>query len=265
MNIFSELSEKITLRWITLIVVFILLSFNISAQNNWQGGAAGNWSVAANWSLGTVPTSADAVIISTKGAVVTVDISNAVCLSLQVGSSSNGTATLKFNSGSILTVSGIASIGDPGNTGRLGSIDMTNGGLLVCQALSLNNTGANTFIAGAGEVELTATNTLPATVFTSFNLLTLSGGTTTFSIPVTVDTLSLALGATMTQGANLITLSGDFINAGGTITANSGGLFLNGTGAQNLDTYSTTGTITCFKSAGTATFFRKHFCGQYCS
>ncbi len=50
------------------ILVFFLVSFSIftNAQiNTWTGGASGNWSTNASWSLGHFPTSVEDVIIST--------------------------------------------------------------------------------------------------------------------------------------------------------------------------------------------------------
>ncbi|WP_264521971.1 MBG domain-containing protein [Flavobacterium sp. N1994] len=66
--------------------------------------------------------------------------------------------------------------------------------------------------------------------------------------------LNINTGATLTPGANLITLHGDFIN-GGTLTSGSGGVTIAGTSlTQSIDGFTTTGTVSMTKTAGTATF-----------
>ncbi len=65
--------------------------------------------------------------------------------------------------------------------------------------------------------------------------------------------LKIVSGATLTPGANLLTFDGDFINAG-TLTNGSGGVTIAGTVAtQNIAGFTTTGTVNCTKTNGTAT------------
>jgi hypothetical protein len=239
---------------------------------------SGNWSNTATWGGAAVPTSTEAVIIN-SGITVTVDVTNAVCASMKINTA-NTTAILTFaGSGSpVLTVSGAVTVGDIGNSNREGTITFTKGSTLIAGSLSLGAIAAqtslidmtaggllkvngaltvftgSTFTAGAGTVELTATNTLPSSIFTSFNNLTISGGTTTLGAAVSVDTLNIGTGATLTPGANLITLTGDFVNSG-TMTSGSGGMTISGTAAtQSIDGFTTTGPISMTKTAGTATF-----------
>ena len=61
-----------------------------------------------NWSaISPLPTSSDAIVVK-NDATLTVDVSNALCASLQLGSGSpsSGAGTLSFNNASQLTVSG---------------------------------------------------------------------------------------------------------------------------------------------------------------
>ena len=100
-----------------VVAVLALLSFAAPSAyaNNCASNASGNWSAAATWSsCGTgIPTAADNVKI-TGSFTVTVDVSNAVAASIMVGlPPGTGTATLLFNSGSQLTVAGIAHLVAP--------------------------------------------------------------------------------------------------------------------------------------------------------
>ena len=140
--------------------------------------ATGLWSAPATWG-GVVPGAGDAVTIAANH-TVTVDITTAKCNSLNLGNNNN-IAVLAFNNGQKLTVGGLVTLGNVANTNQRGTLNMTNSGTLICKGLALGNVGANIFTAGAGTVELTATNAIPTTIFTSFNNLKISGGTTTVS------------------------------------------------------------------------------------
>jgi Secretion system C-terminal sorting domain len=149
------------------------------------------------------------------GNTITVDIASAACTSLQLAyaGGANATGTVTFNLNSQLTVTGLVTIGS--NLLRKGSIDMTNGGILVCQGFTVTN--ANIWTPGTGTVELSATNTLPASFFTSFNNLTISGGTTTTGVGLTINSnLSLADGATFSVVAFALTVTGTTTIGSGT-------------------------------------------------
>lgn len=173
------------------------------------------WSSINNGTgAGGQPSSSDDIIVS-KGRTLTVDVTNGVCRTLQLGTDSGGNGvagngTLSFSSStSKVTVSGVVTLGDVNNSG---SISMSNGGTLSAQGFSVNN--LTSWAPGTGTVQLTATNTLPASSsFNTFNNLTIngSGTTTTLGQSTTVSgTLTLTAG-TLAISANTLTLSGPAI------------------------------------------------------
>jgi Secretion system C-terminal sorting domain len=162
---------------------------------------------------------------------VTVDAANAFCTSLQIAppGGNNATGTLTFNVNAHLTVTGLVVIG--GNGQRKGSIDMTNGGILTCQGFTVTN--PNTWTPGTGTVELSATNTLPASFFTSFNNLSITGGTTTTAIGLIINSnLYVADGATFSAGGFALTVTGTTTVGGGT----SGNLTVSGAAGAKIFT-----------------------------
>ena len=148
------------------------------------------------------------------GTTITVDVSTAVCASFQsTNSSPPSAATLLFNAASHLTVSGTVTVG--GDFAHTLNITMTSGGTLTCAGFIIGNAG--TWTPGTGTVELTATNTLPTTFFTSFNNLKITGGTTTTAVGLTINgTLIVADGATFSAGAFALTVTGVTTIGGGT-------------------------------------------------
>src|SRR6476620_7852414 len=173
---------------------------------NCTSAATGNWSAPATWATcgSGIPAAGDTVQIR-SGHTVTVDISNAVAFTVQVGGiTANPGGTLVFNSGSQLTVSGVVTLGGAGTTTN-GTITMTNGGKLIAQSLALGvGVKTKTWTPGTGTVELTAANTIPATIFTSFRNLTINGGTTTLGGALTVTgNLTMSVGAFTANNFNL--------------------------------------------------------------
>jgi adhesin/invasin len=187
--------------------------------------ANGNWNSTATWATKSsasggnapapVPDAADSVIIE-ENFTVTNNVGNAMCTNLQLGMLEIFNAQfgeLVFNSGSQLTVLGDVSIGDsiififfPVNAN--GIINMTAGGNLIAQSFSVSetSTSGDEFIPGTGNVELTAVNTLPPNIVTSFNNLTIdSGTTTTISANTTISgalTLPTGAQATLANGTS---------------------------------------------------------------
>ena len=199
---------------------------------------SGNWSATTTWGGNPAPAAGDAVIIG-GNFTVTVDVTNAACLSLQLGGSVAGTGrgTLSFNSGSQLTVSGPVTIGVSNNPG---AISMASGGTLTSEGLIQNNLG--TWTPGTGTIEFTASNTLPNNGITSFNNLTISAGTTTLNANTSVVNLLINPTATLDCSLRTLTVSGSWVN-NGTFTGNTGTVIFDkngnqtvtGTGANNFN------------------------------
>ncbi len=223
------------------------------------GNASNAVSAQSYRTTGGVPSPNDAVTI-TSTHNVTVN-GTFTCASLNIGDGGNSTAQITFSgTNPQLTVTGNINVGQTsgGNnrTGRITftsdatltagtlvlfqnttssivcSIIMTSGGTLKTGSFSLGTgSTAPTWTPGTGTVELTATNTLPASTFTSFNNLNITGGTTSLGAALSIDTLNISNGVTITPGSNLVTLSGDLVN-NGTVTSGSGGLTISGTATQ---------------------------------
>lgn len=191
-------------------------------------GGSGNWSSTISnrpWPGGIVPKAWDRVLIK-NGHTVTVDINNAACASIEL-CSGGGIANLNFSGTSpSLTVFNNIDIGGPVNNNRTGIITFTSNAILSAGSLSLNKnlngtsyseinmtaggtlqtgsfiiggTGTTAlWIPGAGTVQMTATNTLPATIFTDFNNLQINTGTTTTGVAIATlkGSLTVIAGAT---------------------------------------------------------------------
>src|SRR5712691_413735 len=200
-----------------------------------------------NWSaLGIAPTSADTVVVQ-KGATLTVDVANGQCASIQLGLDSGtagqrGNGTLVFNAGSQVTVGGSVIVGDNASGGaRTGSIDMSAGGTLMLQGFTVNVLG--TWTPGTGTVQLTANNTLPGVAgFSTFNKLTINGGTTTLGQNTTVNSdLTVTVG-TLNTSAFTLGVAGNFV-VNGTVSG-TGAIALSGSGTNIDGTGSVTNTGT---------------------
>ena len=122
----------------------------------------------------------------------------------------------------------IVGAGDPLRTG---SINMTNGGTLICPGFTISHLG--TWTPGAGTVQLSYVDfTLPTSGITKFNNLTISSGRTTMGAATTINgNLAIANGATFNAGAYPLTVTG-------TTTVGAG----------------TSGTLSITNSTGTKTF-----------
>ncbi len=178
----------------------VLLILTIAGNVN---GANITFTTSISWSAittgsgtGGLPNSSDAITVR-NGATLTVNVSDAVCASIQLGGT-GGNGTLLFNLNSQVTVSGGVILG---TNNRSGTITMTLGGTLNCASLRSNNNG-DAFTEGTGTVQLTTTNILASTdtgtEFTAFNNLTIVGGTTTLARNTTVaGALQVKAGATL--------------------------------------------------------------------
>ena len=259
---------------ILLFAVFLMVQLGFGQRT---ASVSGNWNDPVTWGGLSVPTSTDAVTIN-AGVTVTVNNTNAFCASLQVGTTT-GTATLTFSgTTSQLTVSGNVILGNSANANIRGDITFTSGSVLIVNGSVTNgNNGANgtitmtaggelrtnsfststgTWTPGSGTVNLTATNTLPSSIFTSFNNLNINSGTTTMGTGLTINgNLNIASGATLNTNNSGLTFLRDFTNNGGTFIAGSSTITLSGTATQNIAGFTTTGAVSMIKTiGGPATF-----------
>lgn len=265
----------------------------------------GNWNDTNTWGGAAVPVAGDTCSINT-GITVTVDITNATCGSLTINTSGSGSgnATLTFAaSGSpalVITTSGGQSgatvIGSASRANQTGTITFVSGASMTTTTLQLGATGTqssvltmtggstltvggaitvggsgSTWTPSTGTVVLTANNTLPATKFTTFYNLQITGGTTTLGVNLatiaggtltqnggniavgtftltvngshdagSTNTVSGAGGYTLASGATLITANSSGINGSITTTTKTlnvaANYTFNGSGAQNVGT-----------------------------
>jgi len=213
---------------LSLFLILVLFS-NYSLQ-------ASTFTVTANrsWSmLMPTPTAVDVIIVR-NGATLTVDVTNAVCGSIQLASIFNGNGILAFNSGSKVTVSGAVTCGTL--TMEVGMINMTSGGTLVCQSMVVLS-GSGTLTAGLGKIELTASNILPVE-FNTVNDLRISSGTTQLSTDLTITgDLELRGGTFDVLNVNPwgVLISGDWNNTGGVFEERTGEVSFIGSDAQSID------------------------------
>lgn len=253
---------------VVLVVNFGFVEF-ASGQATFQSNtSSGNWGVSSTWSISSgsdadgIPDANDDVIITSTHNVTVNGIHS--CASLQIGNGGNSTAQLNFSGvAPKLTVTGNVNVGQSSGgqnrTGRItftsdatlianaivlyqnitGSIvcaiDMASGGTLETGSFSLGTGSTSpTWTPGAGTVKLTASNTLPSTIFTSFNNLTVSAGTTTFGAATSMmGALSISSGAVVNLGS--YTSSAFSLSLGGASQSNGswGG---SGSGATNINT-----------------------------
>ncbi|UAY52834.1 MBG domain-containing protein [Ferruginibacter albus] len=253
-NFFMKKIRHTTARFaIMFVIASLFLTSHALAQKTWDGGAGtSNWGDANNWSPNGVPGSSDAVTIASS-TTVTINITNAVCGSLQLGkvggssaqagslsfattgspsltisgalilggtSSTNGsTGTVTFKSGATLTAGSLQVGGS--NGGNTGIITMTSGGTLILNGGITIGSDAGTWTPGTGTLQLNATNTLPSTIFTTFNNLIINGGTTTSSgVAFTAGFVTVSAGNLILSATNVdYGITNDLIvSSGATLT-----------------------------------------------
>jgi len=109
-------------------------TFTVFTDAHWINGSGGNWSTAANWSTGSVPTATNNVIIDASGTyTVTLDVTPAFN-TLTVGGGATGTQTLSDASSRDLTFT------NPGTIAANGVLALSSGKLLGSSALTVNGT-----------------------------------------------------------------------------------------------------------------------------
>src|SRR6185503_19111098 len=122
-------------------------TINIIASTNWSAITTGS-------GVGGLPGILDVINIK-NNAIVTVDVSNAICSYLQIGASggSSGPGTLLFNAGSQLSQNGNTAVFVGASATNNGIIDMTAGGTFIVNKIVVNNgINAGILIPGNGTI-----------------------------------------------------------------------------------------------------------------
>jgi hypothetical protein len=170
------------------------------------------------------------------------------------GLTQNTPANLTINSTNTVTLSAATTI-----TGNL----LISQGTLSTSTSNFNmNVGGNwtnngAFTPGTGTVTMNgAAQSIGGTVSTKFNNLTLSGsGTKTLGIATSANgAFTISSGVTLATANYQLTFGGNFANNGTALNAGSSPIIIAGTANQNIAGFTTTGTISITKTAGTATF-----------
>ena len=231
------LLKMLSLKYVLIFGFLLCSSISFSQATFTSNATTGNWTASSSWNISSgsdadgVPDANDNVEIL-SGHTITVNTTSGACVSLIVGNN-NGTANLTFSgTTSQLTVSGTVNVGNAlSANNKRGVITFISGSTLICNALNLSQgsatnrlimsansllkTGSLAIVGGGttptwtpstGTVELTASNSLPSSVFTSFNNLTISNGTTTAGVGFSVGgTLSIASGTTLNMSTFAMT------------------------------------------------------------
>ena len=212
------------------------------ASGNWSNSSGLVWSIlgsnGAAAGMNVKPVAGDVVNIE-RGFTITVD-QNSACAQIITAANSNAVGNITLGGAFSLTVTGNIALGannaakdatllfaanssvscgslTVGGTSGSGTITMTAGGTLIVGGAITIGAGSGTWTPGAGTLQLTADNTLPATIFTTFYNLTISGGTTTLGRIITVSNNLSVTSGTLSDNAKQITG-----NATGTLTVSAG-------------------------------------------
>jgi len=196
---------------------------------NWTGGTNADWNIPGNWSLGTVPTATNDVVISVTAMTQPVLSTTAVAKSVHVQSG----ASLSISSAGSLTINDFATLGGFTNA-FYNQGTVTNGGTLILGntapvgLMGLRNTG-------------TFTNTGTLQVDRATNQGINNGATFT-------NTGTIRIGASVSMGTQGIWNQATFTHTGGTITIDR----ITGDGLLNSGNFTNSATITIGASASVA-------------
>jgi len=203
-----------------------------SAPGNFVSNATGNWSAAATWVGGVVPTVYDSVTIA-DGHVVTIDATGQGANNLTIGGGTSGTLAFGTTPSSFALTGNLAV-----NAGGTFNVFSGTTGKTLNIGGSIVNNGTMTFSVGTGVLVLngTAVQTVGGSgTFTSNLIGTLTFNNTNASIPninwnasnMNVATLNFTSGKVALGASNKLTL-GTSITAAGTLNFTAGNGFTNG-------------------------------------
>src|ERR1700722_4774806 len=128
------------------------------ASIDWNDPVSGDWSVATDWSTGTVPTQADTVFISDLGPPYTVtvsgaDFANSLVLNAVTGALLENSGSLTIE-GELHVISGLAQLNKANTIGSVslaagGVIEVGNGGALGTGTVT--QSGGSIIDSGVGD------------------------------------------------------------------------------------------------------------------
>jgi hypothetical protein len=204
--------------------------------NTWTGNSSTDWETTGNWSLGSVPTSGDDILIpiTVTDPVITTSVS---------------VVDLTIESGGELTISGSGSLTLSGDVDVSGTLNYTSSGSITLSKSggTLSGTGSQTgadyVIASGGSYTLNDSWSID-------NIDVNSGGSLDVATTKTLTTATnLTNGGTLTCSGSANLTVGGVVSLTGTTTMGSGTLDLDGN-YTNSGTF-TSGTST-FKMSGTS-------------
>ena len=217
MNLFNKTTKN--KGFFTLIIGFcFLISHPIQAQDiTWTGTAGdGDWNNAANWSLGSVPTTNQWIEIgATSSPVVTISSGTVNVSKLNIVGDGTGAAKLIIASGATLNVvqtnpstgggSGIALGVIGGTLENSGTLNVSSSATISGEAIRIGSTAASS------KLDNKAGSTLSASTSTGTgNTINFSAGTSTFTANGTVN-LNASAGKyviNIPSGATIATIDG---------------------------------------------------------
>jgi len=201
-----------------LLVALVLSSTALCAQSTWTGVVGTGWSSAANWNPVGVPTATTDVVIASTANQPGSFLIGPECRDLTIDSG----AMLSLGGGFDLSISGDLQVN--------GTLSVTSGSSRIDLAGNWVNNG--TFNNGGSEVSLSGTGSLGGSSTTTFENLTVSGGTRTATAGFAVNSdVSVNSSTTLNLGSFTHTVAGNWVSsaAGATVTG-TGEIEFTGTG-----------------------------------